>query len=144
MAENIKKNDDVIVIDDGSKRVSIKNLDGEEIGVFRFKPTDFGIVNRYNETVERLKEIIEPLGDDQSDDAFQKAEKALYEACDYIFGGNMSEAFFGSVNPFSPVGGRFYCEQAIEVLGQYIGKQFDAEVKKIDKRVSKYTSKYHK
>ena len=144
MEENIQKNDEFLVIDDGSKRVPIRNLEGEEIGVFRFRPTDFGIVKRYNETVARLSEIVEPLENDDSDEAFEKAKKALYEACDYIFGGNMSEAFFGRVSPFSPVNGRFYCEQALEVVGDYIGKQFDAEVKKIRKRVSKYVSKYHK
>jgi hypothetical protein len=56
----------------------------------------------------------------------------------------VSEAFFSIVNPFTPVNGRFFCEQVLDVLGAYIEKQFDAEVKKIDKRVSKYTSKYHK
>lgn len=141
---DIEKNEEIIVLDDGLQRVSIRNLDGEEIGVFKFRPTDFGIINRYNETISKLEEIFEPLDGDESDEAFQKAEKRLYEALNYVFGGNMAEAFFGSVSPFSPVKGRFYCEQAIEVIGQYISKQFDAEVKKIKKRVSKYTSKYHK
>ncbi len=141
---DIEKNEEIIVLDDGLKRVSIQNMDGEEIGVFKFRPTDFNIINRYNETVSKFEEIFEPLDGDVSDEGFQKAEKRLYEALDYVFGGNMAEAFFGSVSPFSPVKGRFYCEQAIEVIGQYISKQFDAEVKKIKKRVSKYTSKYHK
>lgn len=142
---DIQKNDEFIVLDDGLKRVSIQNLDGEEIGVFKFRPTDFNIINRYNETISKFDEIFEPLSaDDAKEEAFKEAEKRLYEALDYVFGGNMAEAFFGAVSPFSPVKGRFYCEQAIEVLGDYIGKQFDAEVKKINKRVSKYTSKYHK
>lgn len=144
MAEEIKRNEEAIVIDDGLKRVAIKNVDGDTIGVFKFRPTDFGIVNRYNEMTEKFREIVEPLGEDPNEETIKEAEKRLCEACDYVFGGNMSEAFFGSVSPFTPVNGKFYCELALDVLGEYIGKQFDAEVKKINKRVSKYTSKYHK
>ena len=35
-----------ITVDDGSVRVPIKNLYGDEIGVFYFRPTDLGIIDR--------------------------------------------------------------------------------------------------
>ena len=37
-----------IVVDDGSVKESIKNKHGDEIGVFYFRPTDIGIIDRYN------------------------------------------------------------------------------------------------
>ena len=46
------------------------------------------------------------------------------------------------MNPFSPVRGRFYCEYALDAVGQFIGKQFDEEIKAINTRVEKYTHGY--
>ena len=157
MAEimEMEKKNPEIVIDDGSQRVPVKNRQGEEIGVFYFRPTDMGIVDRYNRMVDKFDEITAPLEDislnadgtadtvNQKDaDALREAEKRLFEMCDYMFGGNMSEAFFGRMHPFSPVNGSFYCEKAIEAVGQYISAQFEQETKKISSRVGKYTQGY--
>ena len=144
-----------ITIDDGSQRVPIRNLEGEEIGVFRFRPTDVAIIHRYNKVASSFDEIVEPLqqanisadgtaeeGDELSEQALAEAEKRLYEACDYIFDGNMSEAFFGKMHPFSPVGGVFYCESALGKVGDFIAAQFAQETKKINKRVNQYVGKY--
>ena len=142
-----------IVVDDGSVTEYIRNKSGAVIGEFCFKPTDLGIVDRYNKAIADFDKITEPLeqvdinpdgtadGEDELS-ALREAEKRLYDACDYIFGGNMSEAFFGKMHPFSPVNGRFYCENAIEALGQYISRRFDREVGKVNSRVSKYTQGY--
>lgn len=149
MAENDKKM--FITVDDGLIEVPILNKKGEEIGVFRFRPDDVGMVHRYNETVAKLEKVITELEnaetdvDDSFDKAIKAAEKPLYEACDYLFGGNFSEAFFGKMHPFSPVNGRFYCETAIEAVGEFISHQFEQEVKKlqkVDSAVRKYTHGY--
>ena len=52
------------------------------------------------------------------------------------------EAFFGKMNPFSPVGGRFYCEQAIELVGAYIEQEFGIEAEQMSSKVEKYTGPY--
>lgn len=72
----------------------------------------------------------------------QEAEQNLYAACDKLFGGNMAEAFFGKMHPFSPINGRFYCENALEAVGNYISRQFAREVKKVNARVERYTHGY--
>lgn len=155
---NIEKNGLNIVIDDGSVRVPIHNNHGDEIGVFYFRPTDIGMVERYNKVAADFEKITEPLEsvsikpdgtvdeEEQSAeyDAFKEAEKRLFDACDYLFGGNMSEAFFGSMHPFSPVNGKFYCENALDAVGKFIAKQFDSETAKITARVAKYTKGYAK
>lgn len=142
-----------IVVDDGSVIEYIRNKRGEVIGEFTFNPTDLGIIDRYNKAVADFDKITEPLeqvnispdgtaaGEDELE-ALREAEKRLYDACNYIFGGNMSEAFFGKMHPFSPINGRFYCENALEALGQYISRRFDREVDKVNKRVTKYTQDY--
>ena len=147
-----------IVVDDGSVRVPIKSsTSGEEIGVFSFRPTDMGMVERYNEVIKGFDDIVKPLeevdiksdgtaedNDQVNVEALKDAERRLYEACDYLFGGNMSEAFFGKLHPFSPVGGVFYCEVAINAVGKFIEQQFSTEVKKANSRMAKYTGKYSK
>lgn len=157
MAEEKKQAALEIVVDDGSQRVPIKNLSGDEIGVFYFHPTDVGIIQRYNERMSKFDEIVAPLeevdinadgtantDDGAAIDALKEAEKRLYEACDYIFGGNMSEAFFGKMHPFSPVGGVFYCETALNKVGAFISAQFEQETTKINNRLKKYVGKYGK
>ena len=157
MAEDNKVNAFEIVVDDGSRVVPIINQMGEKIGEFKFRPTDIGIVTRFNETVGEFDKILEPLenvnidvnGNANEEDngveeiaAFDEAVKRLYKAVDYIFGGNASEAFFGTMHPFSPVDNNFYCMQVLEKVSAFIGQQYDAELKKVNTNVSKYTAKY--
>ena len=144
-----------ITVDDGSVEVPIRNKQQEVIGVFVFRPTDIGIIERYNKVIGDFDEITAPLesvnikADGTVDEkneaemkAMKEAEQRLYDACNYLFGGNFAEAFFGKMHPFSPVNGRFYCENALNAVGQYISAQFDREVKKVNSRVERYTHGY--
>ena len=156
MAENVKnQNFTGIVVDDGSVRESILNKHGEEIGVFYFRPTDVGMIDRYNKMAADFDKITAPLENvninpdgsvDEKNEAemaaMEEAVKRLYDACNYLFDGNFSEAFFGKMHPFSPVNGRFYCENALDAVGKYISRQFDREVAKVNNRVSRYTHGY--
>lgn len=140
-----------ITVDDGSQRIPIRNKQGQEIGAFFFRPTDIGIVDRFNNIAERFNEVTEPLeaiqlkqdgtvdvNDPAAVQALEEAKQRLFTLCDYLFGGNLSEAFFGSMHPFSPVNGAFYCENVITSVGNFISKQFDRETVKINKRMEKY------
>lgn len=152
---NINNNNNIIVVDDGSVRVPIQNRQGDEIGVFFFRPTDIGMADRFNELVDDFDKIIEPLESvniksdgtvDETNEAehaaMKEAEKRLYAACDKLFNGNMSEAFFGNMHPFSPINGHFYCENALGAVGAFISKQFARETKKVNTRIDKYTHGY--
>ena len=141
-----------ITVDDGSRRVPILNMDGEEIGAFRFHPTDIGIIDRYNRMAEQFDAITEPLeglnlAEDGSADltapevmsALGEAERRLYEAVNGLFGSDgAAAAFFGTMHPFSPVNGEFYATQVLQKVGQFIGQQFDTETKAMSKRAKKY------
>ena len=152
MEEN-KKEQLGIVVDDGSVEVPISNTMGERIGTFRFRPTDFNIIKRYREIAEKFSEVTEPLtaanidtngegADEDSVKIIDEAQKRLFELIDYLFDGNAAEALFGKMNPFSPVGGKFYCEQALGAIGEFISKQFNAEIASVSSRVDKYTHGY--
>lgn len=152
--EVLEENDGLeIVVDDGSITVPIKNTNGELIGEFRFRPTDFNIVARYNKVAKEFENVVKPLIDanidangEGEDEAsiriLNEAQDKLFELVDYMFDGNMAEAFFGKMNAFSPVGGKFYCENALNSVGEFISRKFDAEINKISTRVQKYTHGY--
>lgn len=154
MAEEIKKAALGIQVDDGFQRVPITNKYGEEIGVFKFNPTDIGIIERYNKLADTFDRITEPLEavqdapestdgsmDERQIKALEEAKERLYVAVDELFGGNAAEAFFGKTHPFSPVDGSFYCETVLQAVGQFISAQFDTETKKMSARVEKYTNR---
>lgn len=143
-----------ITVDDGMRAIPITNTLGTEIGKFYFRPTDIGIIDRYNEIIEKVPDVFKPLenininadGTADSDVEMQtlkECESKLYELCDYLFNGNLSEAFFGSMHPFSPLdSGMFYCENALDSVGKFIAAQFQRSVKGVEKRISGYTKGY--
>lgn len=152
MAEEIKNLGMNITVDDGSRRVPIMNTQGEEIGVFAFRPTDVGIIKRYNEMVSGFDAIVEPLTglEDASGDitdpkyteALDEAGKRLYEAINTLFGSDdAAGAFFGKMNPFSPVDGEFYCAKVLNGVGGYISAAFDTETAKFSANAKKYVKK---
>jgi hypothetical protein len=152
MAENLKNMNFAITVDDGSRRVPILNTDGEEIGAFRFHPTDIGIIERYNRMAEQFDAIAEPLEglsvpeggemeltDPKLVEALSEAEKRLNDAVNRLFGSDdAAAAFFGKMHPFSPVNGEFYATQVLEKVGAFIGAQFDTETKAMSKKARKY------
>lgn len=151
--KNLKFNN--FTVDDGSVKIPIRNLHNEEIGVFVFRPTDIGILDRFDKVIDEFDKITEPLAnvniapDGTADEkneadwaAMKEAERRLYDACNYLFGGNFAEAFFGKMHPFSPVNGRFYCENALNMVGKFIAAQFEREVKQVNARVERYTHGY--
>ncbi len=141
-----------ITVDDGSRRVPILNTDGEEIGAFRFHPTDLGIIERYNRLAEKFDAITEPLSalnvqEGQEIDltepalvaALKEAEGRLNTAVNDLFGSeDAAAAFFGKMHPFSPINGEFYATQVLQRVGEFIGAQFDAETKAMSKKARKY------
>lgn len=142
-----------IIIDDGKKRVPIVNKFGEEVGYFYFTPTDINMIKRYEEIADKFDTVLAPLEnagidangegtDDESVLLLNQATERLYELLDYMFNGNMSEAFFGKINPFSPINGNFYCLTAIDTVMKFVAQQLGKESKKVGKTLSKYTERY--
>lgn len=149
MAE--KTNTFQIVVDDGYVHVPMYNLSGDKIGEFSFQPTDVEIVNRFNESIAKFDEVVAPIAEaaekGDSDDvdsiaALNEARDRLFKVCDYIFNADTGASLFGRMHPFSPVNGKFYCEEVFDKLGVFIQAQFGEETKKVNSRVKKYVGKY--
>lgn len=152
-----RQEEEVITINDGRRKVTIKNQNGDVLGSFRFNPTDINIVNRYNESVEKFTEIVKPLSDydikangegdgAEAVAALDDAEAKLIDVMDYVLDGKFGEAFFGKTHAFAGVEEdgeiKFFCEVALDVIGQFISQKFDAETKKLDRRIGKHTHGY--
>ena len=149
--------EETIVINDGRRKVTIRNQNGDVIGSFRFNPTDINIVNRYNESVSKFEDIVKPLanydikangeGDgSEAVAALDDAEAKLIELMDYVLDGKFGQAFFGKTHAFAGVeiddDVKFYCEVAFDAVGQYISNKFDMETRKLERRLNKHTHGY--
>lgn len=154
VSENvIPEVEDVIVVNDGRVNVRIQNTLGEQIGVFRFNPSDVNIVNRYNEIIEKFNDVVKGLNeadidaegngtDDDSITLLNRAEEEMANLLDYMLDGDSKAAFFSKTHMFAPSNGVFFVENVVEGIGAYISRKMDAEVKKINRRVSTHTHGY--
>lgn len=135
-----------LMIDDGSKRVPIVNLYGDEVGEFYLNPTDLGIYERYQKMTEEIEKIMEPLensGEIENMGQFAEATEAIkgrvFDALDKLFGYEGAAArLFGTRHPLTPVGGEFYLQRVLELVGREINAAFETEAEAFSANVKKY------
>ena len=139
----------VIKIDDGFKTYDIVNQDNKLLGSFSFNPSDTNIIHRHAEVVEALEKLeldISAKKDETSlDEAFKAVETVVYEKINYLLNADVAENFFSIMGPFSPLAsGQYFIESVIDAIGQAINAETGARVKKINSKIQKHTSKYHR
>ena len=139
----------VIKINDGYKTYDIVNQDDNLLGSFSFNPSDTNIIHRYAEVVEALEKLeldISAKKDETSlDEAFKAVEAVVYEKINYLLNADVAENFFSIMGPFSPLAsGQYFIESVIDAIGQAISAETGARVKKINSKIQKHTSKYHR
>ena len=139
----------VIKINDGYKTYDIVNQDDKLLGSFSFNPSDTNIIHRHAEVVEALEKLeldISAKKDETSlDEAFKAVEAVVYEKINYLLNADVAENFFSIMGPFSPLAsGQYFIESVIDAIGQAISADTGARVKKINSKIQKHTSKYHR
>ena len=137
-----------IVIDDGYKTYNIENKEGRLLGQFSFNPSDTGIIHRHAEVVKSLEELeMSILSNDKKnslDEALKEVEAVIYEKINYLLDADVAESFFSIMGPLSPLAsGQYYIESVLDAIGQAIQAETGERVKKINRKISKHTSKYH-
>lgn len=137
-----------IVIDDGYKTYDIENKEGRLLGQFSFNPSDTGIIHRHAEVVKSLEELeMSILSNDEKkslDEALKEVEAVIYEKINYLLDADVAESFFSIMGPLSPLAsGQYYIESVLDAIGQAIQAETGERVKKINRKISKHTSKYH-
>lgn len=132
-----------VVFQTGAKSYQIVDPEGNELGVFRFTPTDAGILNRYKEVAAYFSKLGERIKGENLEAILPDLEKEAGEKIDLLFGAPVSENFFRITSPFTVLeDGEIFAEQIITVIGGIIEKELDAREKAQQERMKKYTEKY--
>ena len=146
-------NNNIFTLDDGTQEFVITNKYGEEICKLHIRGGDLSIIDRYNELMKDFDTIIEPLsgmklnaeGDVEHDEQFDSnwqiikdVQKTLIDRIDALFDMHDASKLFEKRNAFSTVGGVFYVEKVIEMLGNIVNQAIEEEAKKSQKRLDKY------
>lgn len=133
-----------INFDEGYKEFSIN---GDEKRVIRFNPKDFGILTRMEDTLSDFGEIEKKLKESTEDnltEVLKEAEKSIHKKMDEIFNADVHEIIFNHQSPISLVGGEFLFMRVIKAIIPIVEKEVKKEMQSSEKRMSKYTEKYHK
>ena len=142
---------DSIVVDDGTREVPILNKFGQEICKIYFRPADWSILDRYQDMVDGIDDVLAPLekiginpdGTAKVDDDWAKVKAAkaeLEKRIDALLDTKCAAQIFATRSPFSIIGGRFFAEIVLEAIGKIIEKAFDDETKASAGRMNKYLS----
>ena len=139
----------ILTIDDGTREYEIQNTYGKTIAVVHFRPGDISLADRYQTMRESFGEIVKPLADidiaadgtaesDAGIEAIRKADAAFRGKLQELLDSDDMGEVFKQRNPFSSVGGRFFCEVVLDALGGIIGDVMAEEAEASRKRTAKY------
>lgn len=146
----METNNNVFVIDDGTKPIVLQNQFGQEIATLYIRVSDIGIVDRYNAMAKELEKAIIPLKDialnNDGTATFEKdwailkqVEGEIIDRINSLFDITNAADIFKTRNAFSSIGGEFFVEKVLAGIGNIISKGIEAEAKKAQKRTNKYT-----
>lgn len=148
-------NQGVFTLDDGTKEITLVNTYGKVICKLHFRPGDVSIYDRYKTLMENFDDIVEPLaniniGNDGTTDidadwkVLQEVENRVKKQINDLLDSDDADALFATRHPFSSVGGVFFVENVLTVLGKIIAQSIETESKLSEKRVKKYLADVEK
>jgi len=139
-----------IRFDDGYKEFMINDDPNK---VIRFDPTDFAIIERFNNAMKNIEKATENLENDvnidskgeplseleEAAEAVAKVNKLIKDQIDYIFDSPVSGMVFGNKSPLALVKGVPLFERFIMAAKEVIEKEVKKEMEASQKRIEKYT-----
>lgn len=139
------------VIDDGTREIPLVNKFGKLICNIYIRPADLSILDRYNQLSTDFSDIVAPLKalDIKNDGTatfeadwgvLKSVEAELKRRINALFDMDEADDIFAKRNPFSSVGGKFFCESVIETIGGIIVKAVEDEMAQSKSRTDKYLS----
>ena len=138
-------NDTEILIDDGAKEYTFKNLHGEVFAKFCFNPTDTGILDRYEGVVkffEGIANSIASVAEDDMETEIKRLDKCIKEQFDLLCGKNVSDGLFSVYAPMTLfANGDFYAEVALDKISSFIEKEMNVRLEKKKARIRKDIAK---
>lgn len=138
-----------ITVDDGTREVPICNMQGQHIATIWFRPGDFSVVDRFKDMQAALPGILEPLqkvdiaadGTAETDsewDVIKRAEAALIGQLNTLLDIDNAAEIFAKRAAFAAVGGKFFCQNIIDAVGQLITQTIAEETEATNAKISKY------
>jgi len=152
-ANNQNTNDVIDISLDSSKRKRFR-IDKDDNRIIELDTTDLNIVDRfqkkYNELVTLIEESFRDLSKSEDPDfgnvgeSIANVDAKMRQIMDEIFNSNISEicAPYGSM--LDPINGKFRFEYIFETLIPLYENDINSELRKLNTRVQKHTSKYIK
>ncbi len=137
------------IIDDGTREIPLVNKFGKPICKVYLRPADFSIVDRYKALMKDFDSIVKPLADltiradgttefDTEWAVLKEVEKSLKQKINELFDMDEADEIFAKRNPFSSVGGEFFCTKVLNALGEIISEAIEEEAELSKKRMAKY------
>lgn len=135
-----------IVVDRGLEEYTIEDKNGTVLGKFEMNPADVELLKRY----EHVAEVVSHIADDVDEskdivDILAEMEEKLNKQIDFLFNAKVSQSFFSVTSPFTVLAnGEFFVENVINAIGKLIEDETGKRFAKVQTKINKYTSKYHK
>lgn len=137
------------IVDDGTKEIALENAYGQPICKIHFRASDLSVIDRYNAAVKDIDEIVKPLeaisikndgtGTFEDDWAvIKKAETELIQKINYILDTDDASMIFEKRNAFSSVGGVFFMQKVLSVIGNIISDTVAEETEKLKNNTAEY------
>ena len=137
------------IIDDGTREIPLVNKFGKLICNIYIRPADISILDRYKALAVDFKDIVAPLkalniksdGSATFDEEWavmKSVEVELKKRINALFDMDEADAIFEKRSPFSSVGGKFFCETVVEVIGGIITEAVAEEMELSKQRTDKY------
>ena len=135
------QNNNVFALDDSVKEIKLVNKYGKELGILRFKTMDVSIFERFKVLEKDLGEMMKQISQmgikdngeahfEKDWDNLQQIANDLREKLNRFLDAEEEDPFgtiFKNCHPFSSVGGRFFVEQVLDVVGKVVGDAFQQE-----------------
>lgn len=120
------------------------SINGDESRILRINTSDMNIITRMNKAEKELQKIADKCNSATADNAIETLsylDNEVRKQINYVFDGDVSDIIFGNTNCISIAGGKPIFENFLEAVLPVIKEDISTEQKKIERKVSKYTSK---
>lgn len=132
------KNERKIVVNTGLVPVSIYNEEiGEKIGTIWFNPTDTGLITRYQEASERLRNLDIPDEEELTPETFARLNQEFRDLFDFLLNRSVSGELFKVCEPLARVnGGEYYFSVLLAAIIQLAGEVLDERNAESERRIT--------
>lgn len=116
-------------------------INGDENNVIKLNTSDYGIFTRHKEKANELEDF-EKLAVENEDKIaeMEEAEKTVRDLLNYIFNSDVCTPAFGKTNCLSPCDGMPLFVGFLNALMGIVERDMQAENKKMEANISKYTN----